>query len=77
MRFGDKNERRNRKGNLTVKWGPAPKPPGFTALLGQSMNIMEEGPCSLCTAPYFGHLPRRSGCFPAVAYIRWRNSAPL
>lgn len=66
----NKAAKKDKRDSACFNWGPAPKPPGFIALWPE---IRIKRAVQPNTAPYFSHLPRRSGRFPALPYPPGRH----
>lgn len=65
----EKHRNRTKEGNL-LRWGPAPKPPGFIALIPipRFLGLSLKRSAVNDTPPRSWTLGRRSGCFPALPY---------
>lgn len=61
----NKVHKKEKRYSACFNWEPAPKPPGFIALWTE---IRIKRAVQPVTAPYFNHLLRRSGRFPALPY---------
>jgi hypothetical protein len=62
--------KKDKRYSPSFNWGAGPKPPGFIALWTE---IRIKRAVQPNTAPYFSHLPRPSGCFPALPYPPGRH----